>query len=188
MKCKVTSQLEHLLKPIDSLKFDPKNVRTHDDRNLQSIEHSLNAFGQVKPIVFHPETGVVIAGNGTLAAATRMGWTHIAATPMVDHKWSKEYAIADNRTAELAEWNYDQLIANLSELDIELASKIGFTKEEIETLEGYLEKQGEEKEPKEKTKESVRVVNIKLQDVEILVKTLSESIKNAGLPYQPKSY
>ena len=53
---------------VDSLSADPANVRTHDKRNIDAIKASLRRFGQQKPIVVDGD-GVVVAGNGTLAAA-----------------------------------------------------------------------------------------------------------------------
>ena len=69
--------LEPLLRPISELKQDPDNARAHDERNLAAIRESLSRFGLQKPIVVAPD-GTVLAGNGTLAAATSLGWTHIA--------------------------------------------------------------------------------------------------------------
>ena len=63
--------------PIDSLSFDPANVRKHGERNLATIKASLLRFGQQKPIVVDAN-GVVRAGNGTLAAAKALGWKEIA--------------------------------------------------------------------------------------------------------------
>ena len=104
---------------IDELKLDPNNARTHDNENLEAIAGSLTQFGQRKPIVV-TGANIVIAGNGTLEAAKQLGWSEIvvAYTP---HNWSYEdaraYALADNRTAELAEWDNDKLAMQLIELD-----------------------------------------------------------------------
>jgi ParB-like chromosome segregation protein Spo0J len=103
---------------IETLKNDPENARKHSEKNLSAIAKSLEKFGQRKPIVVWQ--GFVIAGNGTLEAAKKLGWTDISITT-VPHDWSHEqaraYAIADNRTSELAEWD-DYLLANqLIELD-----------------------------------------------------------------------
>ena len=95
---------------IDSLKLDPKNARKHSKKNLDAIANSLKQFGQRKPIVVH--NGVVIAGNGTLEAARSLGWSQIAIvrTPEDwDADTAKAFALADNRSAELAEWN-DQVV------------------------------------------------------------------------------
>jgi len=188
MKCKVAEQLEHLVRPIESLRFDPSNTRTHDDRNLSSIEQSLLAFGQVKPVVFHPDDGTVIAGNGTLAAAQRLGWTHLAATPMVGPGWAREYAIADNRTAELAEWDYGQLLANLGEVPEHLLATIGFTAEELAALSSHVGSGDEQDTGDVKAKTSVRVLKVRSGHVEMIMDGLSVRMTEAGLTYSPRSY
>jgi hypothetical protein len=104
---------------VDSLNFDPTNARKHDQKNLDAIAGSLRLFGQRKPIIVTPDN-IVVAGNGTLEAAKKLGWTDIviSRTP-VGWTWDqiKAYALADNRTAELAEWNAEVLKEQMLELD-----------------------------------------------------------------------
>jgi DNA modification methylase len=111
--------IENLL--IADLTPDPQNARQHDDKNLKAIEGSLKEFGQRKPIVI-TEDGVIVAGNGTVEAAKRLGWTHIDVVK-VPNDWTpdkiKAFAIADNRTAELANWNQEVLTSQLLELEAE---------------------------------------------------------------------
>ena len=106
---------------VNSLTPDPQNARKHDQRNLDAIKASLEKFGQRKPIVITP-AGVVLAGNGTLEAAKALGWSEIAValTPKEwDYATAKAYALADNRSAELAEWDTSILASQLVELDSE---------------------------------------------------------------------
>jgi len=102
---------------ITELSLDPKNARKHSQRNLDAIAASLEKFGQRKPIVVH--RGVILAGNGTLEAAKTLGWTEIDVAEVPDD-WdddtAKAYALADNRTAELAEWDESELAKQLLEL------------------------------------------------------------------------
>ena len=103
---------------IESLKLDPNNARKHSRRNLDAIAASLNKFGQRKPIVVH--NGVVIAGNGTLEAAKSLGWKEIAVSVCPadwDADTAKAYALADNRSSELAEWDDKILSTQLLDLD-----------------------------------------------------------------------
>lgn len=104
---------------ISSLSLDPTNARRHDSKNLASIEGSLRLFGQRKPIVV-TGANVVVAGNGTLEAAKSLGWTEIDVV-RIPTDWTSEqvkaYALADNRTAELAEWDAKVLADQLIELD-----------------------------------------------------------------------
>jgi site-specific DNA-methyltransferase (adenine-specific) len=129
-------------KKIKDLHFDPSNARKHDDKNLSSIIASLKRFGQQKPIVIDKDS-IVRAGNGTLAAAIKLGWDSIdTVTSSLDASELTAYAIADNRTAELAEWDIDVLEQSLKSLDKELAD-IAYDdyeyKEEPTEVEGNIE-------------------------------------------------
>jgi site-specific DNA-methyltransferase (adenine-specific) len=124
---------------IEALTPDPTNARQHDEKNLKAIEGSLTMFGQRKPIVI-TEAGVIVAGNGTVAAAKNLGWEKIDAV-RVPSDWTadqvKAFALADNRTAELGKWDTKVLNAQLlefveSELDIEA---LGFELPQVLELE-----------------------------------------------------
>ena len=99
---------------LDSLQLDPDNAREHDKANIDAIKASLKKFGQRKPIVV--ADGVVIAGNGTMEAAQALGWEEIdtVSADDLDETERRAYAIADNRTAELAKWNEAKLAEALS--------------------------------------------------------------------------
>jgi DNA modification methylase len=123
--------------PIATLSQDPANARKHDDKNLEAIKASLRRFGQQKPIVVD-SSNVVRAGNGTLAAATALGWDSINIV-QTDLQGSEAtaYAIADNRTAELAEWDESVLAASLSSLadmDETWLSDLQFSEKELAEL------------------------------------------------------
>lgn len=105
--------LAALARPMEGLTEDPENAREHSDRNLAAITRSLEMFGQQKPIVVTPE-GQIVAGNGTYRAALSLGWSEIAAvvTNLAPDD-QRAFGIADNRTAELATWDIEQLEASL---------------------------------------------------------------------------
>lgn len=95
---------------------DPQNCRRHGERNLAAIRASLERFGQQKPIVVTPDN-VVLAGNGTLRAARALGWSHVDVIRSgLDGMERVAYSIADNRTAELAEWDEAGLAQALAAL------------------------------------------------------------------------
>tara|TARA_R110002167_G_scaffold43625_4_gene131610 strand:+ start:105 stop:1400 length:1296 start_codon:yes stop_codon:yes gene_type:complete len=128
-------QVERVM--IDELDCDPANVRAHDSKNLDAIKSSLKRFGQQKPIVVN-DKGIVIAGNGTLTAARSLGWDSInIITTELDGVNATAYAIADNRTGELAEWDEEALAKQLSALQIEdeaLVEAAGFSDAELTAL------------------------------------------------------
>jgi site-specific DNA-methyltransferase (adenine-specific)/site-specific DNA-methyltransferase (cytosine-N4-specific) len=102
--------------PIDSVVLDPSNAMEHPIENLAAIRGSLAKYGQRKPIVVNRAGNIIEAGNGTWQAAKALGWTHIAAVFVEDDpSTAVGYAIADNRTAQLATWNYDILAQILQE-------------------------------------------------------------------------
>tara|TARA_R110000823_G_scaffold315011_1_gene445301 strand:+ start:457 stop:1584 length:1128 start_codon:yes stop_codon:yes gene_type:complete len=104
--------------PIEKLTFDPQNARKHSAENLSAIASSLKEFGQRKPIVITFDN-VIVAGNGTVEAAKFLGVTDVDVV-RVPKDWGadqvKAFALADNRSAELAEWNPEVLSAQLLEL------------------------------------------------------------------------
>jgi len=130
----ITEDLRPLARPITSLARDPRNARHHGVRNLDSIRSSLLEHGQVKPIVVRD--GIVIAGNGTLECATQIGWEFLAVVEYrgADEKKAGRFAVQDNRSAELAEWNDDVLRGLLDEYRAEGDDDLGFSAIEFDRL------------------------------------------------------
>lgn len=121
---------------ISKLTSDPQNARKHNEANLKTIMGSLEKFGQRKPIVITAD-GVVLAGNGTLQAAKQLGWKEISVTVAPedwDYNTARAYALADNRTAELATWDNGALLDALNELPADLIDASGFDNLDIEHL------------------------------------------------------
>jgi ParB-like chromosome segregation protein Spo0J len=117
----IAEALRPLAIAVDQMRLDPRNARKHSDENLRAIEGSLRTFGQLKPVVVNQETGEIEAGNGTYLAARRLGWSHLAAV-LVRHDPAahRGFALADNRTAELAEWDDAMLAAALADVQQEI--------------------------------------------------------------------
>ena len=133
----INDGLRSLAVGMKTLKHDPKNAREHSDRNLDLIEASLRQYGQVKPIVVRKSDNIIVAGNGTFLAALSLGWKQIACIFVdFDETTSTGYAIADNRSSELAEWNPEILKEHLDELskaDFDLDA-VGFTNHELDEM------------------------------------------------------
>jgi DNA modification methylase len=136
----IVKQLEHLAVSIDQLHHDPSNARKHGQKNLAAIKASLHKFGQRKPIIVQKDGMVVRAGNGTLAAAKELGWKQIAAVVLDDdNATASQFAIADNRTAELAEWDSETLALLLDGWDQQTREAVGFTDEDLREMMKELE-------------------------------------------------
>jgi hypothetical protein len=124
--------MNHQTIAITELSLDPSNVRKHSRRNLDAIKASLRKFGQQKPIVVDAK-GIVLAGNGTLTAAQELGWTEIqiVRTELAGVE-ATAFAIADNRTAELAEWedSLNDVLKSLQDEGVDLAD-LGYSPEDL---------------------------------------------------------
>ena len=125
---------------VDTISPDPANARRHGERNLDAIKASLRRFGQQKPLIVDGN-GIVRAGNGTFEAIKALGWPRVMILrTALKGSDVTAYAIADNRTAELAEWDDQALRGQLAALkdegfDLDAA---GFDLGEVEALLGGL--------------------------------------------------
>ena len=123
------------MKITDIIPYD-KNPRLNDGA-VEAVANSIKEFGWRAPIVVDKDM-VIICGHTRLKAAIQLGLeevpVHIAdnLTP----KQVQAYRIADNRTGEIAEWDYSLLPVELKELqdsDFDL-SLLGFDADELDKL------------------------------------------------------
>jgi hypothetical protein len=114
----IPEPLQPFAEPMGNLVIDPRNARTHDEANIQSLMASLREFGQRQLIVANRTNGQIVAGNGRYMAAQRIGWTHLAVLWVEDDAAAQRgYSLADNRTAELAGWDDGLLQELLGEVE-----------------------------------------------------------------------
>lgn len=123
---------------------------------VDAVAESIREFGFKVPIVIDSEN-VIVCGHTRLMAAKKLGLDKvpcIVADDLTDEQ-IKAFRLADNKTAELAEWDFSKLEAELAELaDVDM-SQFGFEDmikeltEETEVVEDDFEEQLPE-EPKSK--------------------------------------
>lgn len=134
----ITAALWPMAVAIDTIKGDPRNARRHGRASIEAIKSSLARLGQQVPIVIS-KSGVVLRGNGVLAAAKALGW-HVLAAVRTDlgDAAARAYALADNHTAEASDWNIDTLAGELEMLagmpDVDLLAATGFDGGDLEKL------------------------------------------------------
>ncbi|MCL4743280.1 MAG: ParB N-terminal domain-containing protein [Phycisphaerales bacterium] len=124
------------MRPIAEVKPYEQNPRLNDDA-VEAVAESIRRFGFRQPIVVDGD-GVIVCGHTRWKAAQKLGLekvpVHIARdlTP----EQVRAYRIADNKTAELAEWNMELLpieLAALQETGIDW-SLLGFDQDELAKL------------------------------------------------------
>lgn len=125
---------------VDDLELLDGNPRRGD---VEAIARSLRRFGQRKPIVANRRDRQVLAGNHTLLAARSLGWSTIAVCwTDDDESTAAAYALADNRSAELGDYDNELLVAAMRDVlaaERELFEATGWTEDDLLELLDELE-------------------------------------------------
>lgn len=112
MSVNMTQRLE--IRKIDHLIPYERNARTHSPAQIDQLRRSLREFGFVTPVLID-SAGNVIAGHGRLEAAKLEGIEE-APCVLVEHlseAQRRAYILADNRLAELSDWDEEKRSAEL---------------------------------------------------------------------------
>lgn len=108
---------------LSDLTPDPTNRRQHNPRNVGLIVDALHHVGAARSIVID-EHGTILCGNATVDAASEAGITKVQVVDAdgetivavrrrgLTDEQKRHLALADNRAAELATWDLDQLRAD----------------------------------------------------------------------------
>jgi ParB-like chromosome segregation protein Spo0J len=100
---------------ISQLKPYWRNPRKNDDA-VEHIMKSIEDYGYNQPIVVD-EKNVIIVGHTRYKAITRLGWESVDVLELnISAQKAKEYRIVDNKSSELAEWDFSTLIPELREI------------------------------------------------------------------------
>lgn len=147
-------KMEIIEKRLQELTPYEKNPRENDDA-VEAVAASLQEFGWKQPIVID-KNGVIIAGHTRAKAAERLGLETVPVVLADDltEEQVRAYRLADNKTAELADWNFqllDEELAEISEIDM---AAFGFDLNQPEDPEDIEE---DDFDPEEKAPERVRV-------------------------------
>jgi hypothetical protein len=130
------------MKHIAELTADPHNRRLHNPRNIGLLVDALHQVGAARSIVID-EHDVILAGNGVVEAAGEAGITKLQVVEAdgetvvavrrrgLTEAQKRALALYDNRTAELATWNVEQLLLDQT-AGLEL--KAFWTDEELAAL------------------------------------------------------
>jgi hypothetical protein len=77
----------------------------------------------------------IVAASSSLEAAKRLGWEEIAIVRTeLEPTQATAFGIADNRTAELAEWDEEVLVSLLDSLDDETRDLMHFDQKELDAF------------------------------------------------------
>src|SRR5712692_1130307 len=124
------------MRPITSIKPYESNPRLNDAA-VDAVAASIREFGFRQPIVVDSQ-GVIIVGHTRYKAALKLDLKQVPVHVATDLTPAqiKAYRVADNKVAELAEWDHDRLVQELAELEkmpFDLAL-VGFSPDELQEL------------------------------------------------------
>lgn len=175
MKIKIAKVAELIL--------DPDNARRHGDIDIEAIATSLERFGQQTPIVITADK-LVIKGNGTLMAAMSLGWTKVKVVQTtLTGDQLRAYAIADNQTGLLSEWNVDRLQEKLDEFEEAFKHAMHF---ELPPLKPPTEPKNPK--PKKEKTSSIHVENVPQSKKDLVLELIMEVIQESGNAYSAAAY
>ena len=138
---------------IKDLKSDHKNARKRTDRSAELIKESLQRYGAARSIVID-EDNRILAGNGTIEGAKEAGINRIRVIETdgdeviavrrtgLTEEQKVGLALADNRTADLSEWDHEMLNRLGEQHDISLF----FSQDD---LDGIIETEAEQLPPED---------------------------------------
>ena len=107
-------------KSVDELINYEFNNKTHPDRQIDLLANSIKEFWWTSPICID-DTNTIIAGHGRLLAAKKL-WLDTVPTVQVENlseSQIKKLRLLDNKIAELADDNFENIRIELDELQDE---------------------------------------------------------------------
>jgi hypothetical protein len=107
-------------KKITDLKKYEKNNKKHPEKQLGKIVASIKEYGFKNPVLID-KNNEIIAGHGRTLAAERIGMQEVPCVDCSDlnAKQVKALRLMDNKSADLAEWDFDNIKTELEELKFE---------------------------------------------------------------------
>ena len=144
--------MQIIIKGISEIKPYENNPRNNDSA-VDAVAASIREFGWQQPIVVDKD-GVIIAGHTRYKAARKLGLTEVPVV-VADNLTDEQvmaYRLADNKTGELAGWDFSALeeeLAGLAEIDMQQFGFAGSEAEDFNIDNLFAEAAPKEKEAKE---------------------------------------
>ncbi len=102
---------------LSALSPNPRNARRHPDKQVAQLAANIERFGFPVPIIVD-EANLIMAGHGRYQAAGKLGLDEVPVIRMsnLSEAEKRAFVLADNRLAELSDWDPEILGAELTAL------------------------------------------------------------------------
>ena len=106
-------------KKVSELKLNPKNPRKNDSA-VDVVAKSIKKYGFKNPLIVDSK-GIVWCGNTRLKASKKLGLKEVPCIVADDltEEQIRELALIDNKSSEIAEWDFDLLGEELADLNLD---------------------------------------------------------------------
>ncbi len=104
---------------IEELKPHPKNPNLHTEEQIDLLAKIIQKTGFRSPIIVSKKSGYIVAGHGRLQASKKMGVQEVPCDfqEFASEAEETQHLIADNRIAELSDFDPQTLKDLIEELD-----------------------------------------------------------------------
>ncbi|MBL8757324.1 MAG: ParB N-terminal domain-containing protein, partial [Phycisphaerae bacterium] len=108
--------MQVIMRGVESVRPYERNPRVNDGA-VEAVARSITEFGFRQPIVVDAD-GVIVVGHTRWKAAQRLGLSEVPVhvAEGLSAEKARAYRIADNQTANIAEWDLNLLPLELGDL------------------------------------------------------------------------
>lgn len=143
-----------VLMALNDIKPYENNPRNNEE-TVEKVANSIKKFGFNQPIVVDKDN-VIIVGHTRYLAAQELGLTEVPVivAENLSEEQARAYRLADNKTGELAGWNFEKLALELEQIEDIDMGEFGFIEGsdlDITDDDFLSDNQIKEKEPKKVT-------------------------------------
>lgn len=143
-------RIEIIYKSVDELQEYENNPRNNDNA-VAAVAASIDLAGFKVPIIIDAD-GVIVAGHTRLKAAKQLGMETVPCIVADDltEEQIRAFRLADNKTGELAGWDFEKLDIELAALqEMDMAAFGFFTNEDVDIDDFFTDTESSEEKEKD---------------------------------------